>query len=151
MLRYGITMILKNEILSVYQQLLASGELRHIEAKKASGGVGDSIMQTVCAFANEPNLGHGYLLLGVSEPDDEHENFWISGLTDTDNILNQLQSNCRNQFTRVIQIDAGVCAIENKEIVLVKVFELDAVSKPCGLIVVEIKRTIQRQGSGVVV
>lgn len=30
-------------------------------------------MQTVCAFANEVGLEYGYLLLGVSEPDDEHK------------------------------------------------------------------------------
>ena len=139
-------MILKNEILSVYQQLLAGGELRHIEAKKASGGVGDSIMQTVCAFANEPNIGHGYLLLGVSEPNDEHDNFWISGVSDTDNVLNQLQGNCRNQFNRMVQIDAGVLTIEGKDLILVKVFELDAVSKPCGFISARNKKNFSKTG-----
>ena len=31
--------------------------------------IGVSIMQTICAFANEPGLGGGYLLLGIAEPD----------------------------------------------------------------------------------
>lgn len=89
-------------------------------------------MQTVCAFANEPNINYGYLLLGISEPDECHDNYWISGVEDTDKVLNDLQNNCRNQFENTIQIDAGILTLENKKVVVVKVFELDAASKPCG-------------------
>ena len=41
-------------------------------------------MQTVCAFANEPGLDGGYLLLGVSE---ENKNFFVSGIDDVDRLL----------------------------------------------------------------
>jgi len=43
---------------SLYQELLELDEHPRLEAKRASA-LGDSIMQTVCAFANEPGLGGG--------------------------------------------------------------------------------------------
>ena len=125
-------MLSNDEMLNVYNELLKSSELTHIEAKKASGGIGDSVMQTVCAFANEPNTNHGYLLLGVSEPNEDHDKHWVSGVEDTDKILNDLQNNCRNQFENTIQIEANILILENKKVVVAKVFELNAASKPCG-------------------
>lgn len=41
------------------------GEHERIEAKTASD-VGRSVLETVCAFANEPGLGGGDILLGVA-------------------------------------------------------------------------------------
>jgi len=43
-------------------------ENEHIEAKRATDA-GKSIMETICAFANEPGLGGGWLLLGVVRED----------------------------------------------------------------------------------
>lgn len=49
---------LLNELNSVDESVV-------IEAKRASQ-VGESVMETVSAFSNEPGLGGGYLLLGVA-------------------------------------------------------------------------------------
>lgn len=68
-----------------------------IEAKQARE-IGGSVMQTVCAFANESGLGGGYLLLGVREPDEQHQQFWLEGVENPDVLLNTLQTNCRDQF-----------------------------------------------------
>ena len=46
---------------------LCSGESDQIEAKHARQHVGKSILDTISAFSNEPNLGGGYLLLGIEE------------------------------------------------------------------------------------
>jgi len=48
----------------LYAELLATDESTSIEAKTASK-VDRSLMETICAFANEPGLGGGHLLLGV--------------------------------------------------------------------------------------
>ena len=45
-------------------ELNAVDESTRIEAKRASD-LGKSVMETVIAFANEPGLDGGYLLLGV--------------------------------------------------------------------------------------
>lgn len=44
-------------------ELNAADEHIRIEAKRSSE-IGKSVMETVCAYANEPGLGGGYLLLG---------------------------------------------------------------------------------------
>ena len=124
-------MILSAEILTLYRQLSDLGEISHIEAKKVSQIVGDSVMQTICAFANTAG---GYLLLGVSEPDEQHDDFWVSGVNNQDDILNQIQVNCRSQFNQVIAIDMGLATINNKTIVAIKVDELPISNKPCGFI-----------------
>ena len=68
-------------------------------------------MQTVCAFANEPGLDGGYLLLGVSE---ENKNFFVSGIDDVDRLLQELDNNCRNQFERPVTISAKVETLDGK-------------------------------------
>lgn len=50
------------------QELSALDESYRIEAKQARQ-IDRSVMETICAFANEPGLGGGYLLLGVSRTD----------------------------------------------------------------------------------
>ena len=53
------------------EQLRLLDECQRIEAKLGRE-IGSSVMQSVCAFANEPGLGGGYILLGISEPDQQH-------------------------------------------------------------------------------
>src|SRR5699024_7994127 len=85
----------------LFSQLLEFGESARLEAKRGSQ-ISDSVMQTVCAFANEPGLEGGYLLLGVSEPDAQHDNYHVSGVTDVDQLLNELHNNCRSQFEQPV-------------------------------------------------
>ncbi|MEC9039926.1 ATP-binding protein [Marinobacter sp. bablab_jr008] len=112
------------------EQLQLLDECPRIEAKKGSD-IGDSVMQTVCAYANEPGLGGGYLLLGVSEPDDEHRQFYVSGINNGDQILGQLQTNCREQFEQSIPVSAETVQLQGKTVILVFVPELEPVAKPC--------------------
>ncbi|MGP5202718.1 ATP-binding protein [Psychrobacter aquimaris] len=125
-------MLLKEEMLGVYHELINSSEIQNIEAKRATNSIGDSVMQTVCSFANEPNINDGYLLLGISEPNENHEKHWVSGVDDVDKLLNDLQNNCRNQFNTAVNIEAGILDLEDKKVIVIKVFELDPASKPCG-------------------
>ncbi|MCZ4263379.1 putative DNA binding domain-containing protein, partial [Limimaricola sp. G21655-S1] len=80
-------------------------ECPRIEAKRGSD-IGSSVMQSICAFANEPGLGGGYLLLGVNEPDDTHDTFSVCGVNHSDQLLNTLQTNCRDQFEQPIPVQA---------------------------------------------
>ncbi|MCW8127886.1 ATP-binding protein [Microbulbifer halophilus] len=112
------------------QELRQLDEHPRIEAKRARD-IGASVMQTVCAFANEPGLGGGYLLLGVSEPDETHDTYWLSGIEDTDKLLNALQSNCRDQFEQPVAVQCEVGNIEGQRIAVVFVPELEPAAKPC--------------------
>ncbi|MEB0039123.1 ATP-binding protein [Pseudomonas sp. MH10] len=114
----------------LYQELLELDEHSRIEAKKAEE-IGSSIMQTVCAFANEPGLGGGWLLLGVSEPDEFHASYWVNGIQNVDKLLGDLQTNCRNQFEQSVQIQSKHALIDGKLVVAVHVPELELAAKPC--------------------
>lgn len=54
------------DLKDLLDQLNHSDECNYIEAKKGSA-IDRSIMETVCAFSNEPGLEGGYILLGVEE------------------------------------------------------------------------------------
>ena len=118
---------------TLYQELLLLDEHPRIEAKRASA-IGDSIMQTVCAFANEPGLGGGWLLLGVGESDEEHDSYWLTGIQNSDKLINDLQNNCRNQFDQTIPIQTERATIEGKLVIAVFIPELEAMTKPCRFI-----------------
>jgi ATP-dependent DNA helicase RecG len=95
----GITDCSAAELL---QQLNDLGEHERIEAKRATA-IGHSIMETVCAFANEPHLGGGWLLLGVREEENTlFPTYEVDGLGDADKIGNDLLSQCRSVFNQPI-------------------------------------------------
>ncbi|MBQ8958591.1 MAG: hypothetical protein IJ057_08870 [Bacteroidales bacterium] len=50
----------------LFEELNSNDENVRIEAKKASE-VGRSIMETICAFSNEPDLGGGHFVGGCQE------------------------------------------------------------------------------------
>lgn len=50
--------------LDLLQSLNLLDETERVEAKRAVEA-GRSLLETVCAFANEPGLGGGWLLLGA--------------------------------------------------------------------------------------
>ena len=62
----------------LFELLNSFDEDRRIEAKSASA-VGKSMMETVCAFSNEPGLRGGYLLLNVLFCNQRAEEFRIEG------------------------------------------------------------------------
>ena len=111
-------------------QLRELDEHPRIEAKRGSA-IGASVMQTICAFANELGLGGGYLLLGIAEPDECHKTFHVVGVDDSDKLLGELQNNCREQFEQSIAIKAMPVILEGKRVVVIFVPELEPVSKPC--------------------
>lgn len=114
----------------IMKELIELDEHQRIEAKRASE-IGHSVMQTICAFANEPGLGGGWLLLGVAEPNSEHGTFWVSGIDNIDKLLGELQNNCRNQFEHPIHIECKHAKIEGKSVIAVFIHELEPNAKPC--------------------
>lgn len=83
------------------QELSALDESHRIEAKQARQ-IDRSVMETICAFANEPGLGGGYLLLGVSrDPQDLFTNAYkIDGVEHPDKLQSDLASQCASVFNR---------------------------------------------------
>ena len=72
------------------EQLNTMDESDHLEAKKASE-VGKSLMETVCSFSNEPNLGGGYILMGVERENSLFPSYVVSGIPQDQ--LDKIQTN----------------------------------------------------------
>jgi len=114
---------------SLLQQLFLFDETARIEAK-AGSQAGKSVMETVCAFANEPGLGGGYLLLGVVADRSVPERYRIDGVADPDKVLGDLQTNCREQFNRAISIQARQEQLNDQVVIVCYVAEAVAADKP---------------------
>lgn len=113
------------------QELAALDESHRIEAKQARQ-IDRSVMETVCAFANEPGLGGGYLLLGVSRnPQDLFTNAYrIDGIDNPDKIQSDLASQCARVFNRPVRPRVSVEALNGKTVVVVFVPEAAPTEKP---------------------
>jgi ATP-dependent DNA helicase RecG len=116
--------------LELLRQLNELDEHPHIEAKEGSA-MGKSILETVCAFANEPGLGGGWLLLGV-KPDEQA--FWrqyeVVGVPHSDQLQSDLASQCAATFNIPIRPQIQVADIQGKRVLAVFVPELPTASKP---------------------
>jgi ATP-dependent DNA helicase RecG len=116
--------------LELLEQLNALDESETIEAKLASQ-IGSSIMETVCAFANEPNLGGGWLLLGVQR--DQRALFpvyEVIGINDPDKLISDLVTQARSTFNTPIRIEATAQKIGDKTVVVAFVPEVSPSEKP---------------------
>jgi ATP-dependent DNA helicase RecG len=111
------------------QQLFELDEQERIEAKTCSE-IGKSVMETVCAFANEPGLDGGYLILGVAPTPELPERYKIVGIEKPDKLLNDLQSNCRTRFNNTLRIRSRTELIDDKNVILVYVPEAQPADKP---------------------
>lgn len=113
------------------QELAALDESHRIEAKQARL-IDRSVMETVCAFANEPGLGGGYLLLGVTrDPQDLFTNAYkIDGIDNPDKIQSDLASQCASVFNRPLRPRVSVEVLGGKTVVVVYVPEAAPTEKP---------------------
>jgi ATP-dependent DNA helicase RecG len=101
-------------------ELNASDESPRIEAKR-SREIGKSIMETVIAFANEPGLGGGYLLLGVDSKLDAKGDtqYWVQGVPDPDKAQKDLATQCASMLNVAIRPEMAVERVDDKTVLVV--------------------------------
>jgi len=105
-------------------------ENERIEAKTASE-VGKSLMESVCAFANEPGLGGGWLFLGAVRDDLALlPCYEIEGLKQPDKVSADLASQAANMFNRPLRLDIQTEAVQGKPVIVVFVPEAPPQDKP---------------------
>ena len=112
------------------QQLDQTDECNWIEAKKGSK-VDRSILESICAFSNEPGIGGGYILLGVER--EEHSlfpSYTVTGVENTDKIQMDLSSQCSDRFNLPVRPEITVERFGDKNVVQVYVPELADGQKP---------------------
>lgn len=112
-------------------ELNAVDESNRIEAKRASD-LGKSIMETVIAFANEPGLEGGYLLLGAdwSVNDKGDTVYRPAGLPDPDKLQRDLASQCASMLNVTLRPEMRVEQVDGHTVLVVHVPEADVTQKP---------------------
>ena len=101
-------------------ELNASDESPRIEAKRAREA-GRSILETVIAFANEPGLGGGHLLLGVDwEVNDKGDTrYWAAGVPDPDKLQRDLATQCASTLNVALRPEMAVERVDGHTVVVV--------------------------------
>jgi len=105
-------------------------EHERIEAKRASE-TGKSLLETVCAFANEPGLDGGWLVLGVVREELAlFPAYEVEGVTHPDKITADIASQCRDSFNVPVRVELFTENVQGKNIVVVFVPEAQPQDKP---------------------
>jgi ATP-dependent DNA helicase RecG len=102
------------------EELNAVDESVRIEAKRASD-VGKSVMQTAIAFANEPGLDGGYLLLGVDWLVNNKGDtvYRAAGLPDPDKVQRDLASQCASMLNVDLRPEMQPEVVDGKTVLVV--------------------------------
>ena len=112
------------------EQINQLDEHTRIEAKRASE-LGESVLESVCAFANEPGLGGGWILLGVAP---RQNSFWpvydAVGVPKPDQVSAELATRCVSEFNQPHRVQIETTLLNEKPVLVVFVPELPASQKP---------------------
>jgi ATP-dependent DNA helicase RecG len=121
------------DIAELIQQLNSSDENHYIEAKRGSD-VEKSFYETVCAFSNEPNLGGGYILLGVAKDEEAlFPVYKVVGVGDPDALSQKIASQCASMFNIRIRPRIETYVTRGKTVIGVFIPELFPTEKPAFL------------------
>lgn len=91
------------KISEILEELNSTDETNRLEAKRGSE-IDKSIMETVCSFSNEPDLGGGMIVLGVIK--EEHSlfpSYVVTGISDIDKLQNDFITQCTTIFNKPIR------------------------------------------------
>ena len=114
----------------IFDRLVNLDETERIEAKRAAE-IGTAVMETVCAFANEPGLGGGHLLLGVAREEMAlFPSYEVVGIDNQDKLASELATRCRTEFNVPVRVDIRQEILNDKTVLLVFVPEAQPGEKP---------------------
>ena len=112
----------------LYSQLLRLDESVQVEVKRGSQA-GKSVLETICAFSNEPGIVEGYILLGVAQ-DQITKQYSIEGITELDELQKNISSQCATMFNIPIRPRMRVEEMDGKTVLMIHVRELEPSQKP---------------------
>ncbi|PUE61679.1 transcriptional regulator [Limnohabitans sp. 2KL-17] len=116
--------------LELLQSLNLLDETERIEAKRASES-GKSLLETVCAFANEPSLGGGWLLLGVEREDQAlFPSYQVEGVPQPYKLCADLATQCRETFNQPVRIELSTEQVNGMAVIVAFVPEAQPQDKP---------------------
>ncbi len=90
-----------------------------------------SVMETVCAYANEPIMGGGYILLGVAEDStSDIPQYKTVNIENPDKFQSDFVTQCSNMFNLPIRPKVSVEQVNGDTVIKIWVDELTASQKP---------------------
>ena len=96
-----------NKAKEIVSRLNSIDEDRRVEAKTGSK-IDRSLMETICAFSNEPNMNGGDIILGV-ECNFTHEEkvkaYHVVGVGDTDKLQSEIATQCSSMHYCPVKVD----------------------------------------------
>ena len=114
----------------IFDILNDQDECQWIEAKGGSDS-SHSVMETVCAFSNEPGLGGGCIIMGVAlDTSSLFPQYLISGVSDPDKFQRDFSSQCAGMFNIPIRPEVTVEKVNDKNVIKIWINELAARQKP---------------------
>lgn len=118
-------------IVEIVEYLNNADECTTIEAKRGNE-IDKSILETICAFANEPGLGGGIIVLGITRDESSlFPSYTIEGVENPDKLQLDLANQTASLFNQPVRPEIEVEVLSNKKIVLkIQVNELPDGQKP---------------------
>lgn len=112
------------------ERLQLLDETERIEAK-AGSDVGKSVMETVCAFANEPGMGGGWLLLGVVREEMAlFPGYSVEGIEHPERVGADLATQAASMFNQPLRLEVRTEQLDGKVVLVVFVPEAAPQDKP---------------------
>lgn len=114
----------------LFDLLNQQDECPWIEAKGGST-CSHSVMETVCAYCNEPGLGGGYILMGIAVDETAlFPQYRVSGVTDPDKFQRDFATQCAGMFNIPVRPEVSVEKVSGKMVIKIWVNELPQRQKP---------------------
>lgn len=114
----------------LFEELNAQDETATLEAKGAHE-LGRTVLETVCAFANEPDMGGGYILIGAARDDlSLFPSYVAQNIDDTDKVQSDLATQCSSVFNIPIRPTIVIENVDGKNVMVVRIEELGPGQKP---------------------
>ena len=105
-------------------------EHERIEAKKSSE-IGKSLLETICAYANEPGLGGGWILAGVARDENALFSAYVAeGVPDPEELSADIASKCSSVFNMPLRVDITTELVNNRPVLAIFVPESAPQDKP---------------------
>lgn len=116
------------ELLNLIQN---ADESERVEVKRSAEKIGDSVLETISAFSNEPSLGGGYLVLGLTKNDsNKAPRYKVTGVSNPDKLQSELVTLCRQNFNKPIRPAIDVLLHPEGPIIVAYISEAETYEKP---------------------
>src|SRR6267154_2476750 len=114
------------------ERLQNCDECQRIEAKESKSTLGSSVLETISAFSNEPELGGGYLVLGLRKNEQGSPNgrYSVVGVENPDKIQCELATVAGTAFNVQLRPQIKVEPLNGKSLIVVFIAESFCREKP---------------------